>query len=156
MLCVGLALYGFLDFAFYWSFFYFSFSFIFMMIGFYGGMISGVLLLIFWLRDRSRPKQRGPVQQYSPLTPHSLVELQRILKISSKISIMDAANALQTNRAQLLKFISENQHNLPPLQFDGEFILVKIGKKPWVCQVCGFENEGDQAHCAECKSLYSR
>ena len=65
---------------------------------------------------------RGPVYPSAPNLPISIIELKKIIGISSKILIQDLANALQTNRANLLKVIADNRIHLPPIQIEGEYL----------------------------------
>jgi hypothetical protein len=141
---------GFLLELFFWT------GFLFSIFSFYGAGISGLILLILFLRDRTKPKMRGPVYPSPPIKPISLLELKKIVGISSKILIQDLTNALQTERAQLLKFIADHRNELPIMQIEGEYIVIQPEKNEWVCQVCGFTNYGPKLSCSECKSPISK
>jgi hypothetical protein len=149
---ICLAISGYLIDAILWYYF----GFLMMILGIYGALISGVVLLILGLRDRSKPQLRGSVYPYLPAKPISIQELKNIIGISTKILIQDLANALHTNRANLLKSIAENRNELPNIHIEGEYLIISPESNEWVCPICGFVNYGPRITCKECSSPYSK
>ncbi|MBN2157303.1 MAG: hypothetical protein JW776_14755 [Candidatus Lokiarchaeota archaeon] len=141
-----------------YSYFYYYIFFLIGTIFIFVGVGSLILTIILLIRDRKHPPKIGEVKfppQPSiiltrPTKPIKLDELKQMLGIASHLRIEDIATGLDTDRGHLLKFISQNTHELPPFRIEDEYIFILRKEPDWVCQECGTRNSGEAQVCEKC------